>query len=121
MGVDLINDAGEEFQFRNAGWKFLLEFAESAGFIWPCNETGEALDRLSADQAALLADAIEKGVGTRSDAEAAKHASEVLTDRLVIPSKSPLFRNDPIVIDEKGIRYWRDFARFARLGGFNLS
>jgi hypothetical protein len=120
MGFDLCNDAGEEFQFNNAGWRCVMEFAASAGFVWPGDDDQQDMTRLTAEQALALADAIDRGIGMRASIDAAKHASELLTRRLVVPSKSPLFRNDPIVIQEKTINYWREFANFARAGGFSV-
>ncbi len=57
MGVDLIKDAGDEFQFNNSGWRYLIAFSEMHGFAWPSDAGVDATNSLSVDEAAALADA----------------------------------------------------------------
>ena len=116
MSVDLTNDSGETFDFSNAGWRHLIVFAEASGWHDESHED----DRASAEVAAALADAIERGMGPGSDAEVAERVGNVLTEQLVIPSGSDQFPSTPIVVAEKTIAYWREFMRFARRGGFRV-
>ena|SRR2546423_6388659 len=121
MGFDLMSESGEEFQFNNSGWRYLMEFAEAHGFRWPVESSGEEKDALSADESSALADAIERGIGDGSSFEIAARVSDELTKRLVTPTDSPLFRNDPLKFDARTIDYWNEFVRFARRGGFSMT
>src|SRR5262245_50985871 len=120
MAVELQSEVGEEFEFNNRGWHYLNQFAEVLGFCWPHDSDGAEKRSLSKSEASELADAIERGVGSGSPSEIAVRVSALLTQRLVVPSKSPLFANDPIKIEARTIDYWKQFVRFARRGGFSV-
>jgi hypothetical protein len=121
MSVDLKSETGEQFEFRNYAWHCLSTLAEANGFddAW-CIEPEEGVCIMPAAAAARLADAVQKSLIGGDDAEIAKKVSTRLTELLVEPASSPLFRNDPIEFTERGVAYWRDFIRFARLGGFTI-
>jgi len=120
MGVDLRNELGEKFFINNTGWRYLLEFARARGFAWPMDQAGDEAEALTSTQSAALASAIEVGIGDGRAEEVAIRVSEELTRRLVTPSTSPIFRQEPIALPAKTIDYWREFARFARRGGFAI-
>jgi hypothetical protein len=120
MGFDLRSTSGEEFWFNNSGWRYLMTFAEAHGFEWPRDSRGEEKDALTADDAAALADAIERGIGQESLSELAKRVSTELTSLLVTPSESPLFSNEPLAFRPDVIDSWRQFIHFARKGGFSI-
>ena len=121
MGVELSSESGEQFQSNSSGWRYLTEFAGAHGFRWPATESGEEIDALDAHQAAALANAVEQGIGRGTSAESAVRVSEELTNLLVPPTDSPMFKNDPLKFEERTIDYWKEFIRFARCGGFTLS
>jgi hypothetical protein len=121
MSFDLQSESGEEFSFSNSGWTYLLEFAAMNGFGWPVEANGDDKESLSAGEAAAMADAVISGIGAALPTDVAERVSEQLTQRLVTPSKSALFREDPLRIDAKTIEYWKSFAAFARRGGFTAS
>jgi hypothetical protein len=120
MGFDLTSESGEKFQFSNSGWRHMMEFAKSHGFVWPAAEGEEDKGELTATEAAALASAIEQGIGDAPASEIAPVVSEHLTKLLVTPSRSDRFPIDPIRIKPRTIDYWRQFIRFARLGGFSV-
>jgi hypothetical protein len=119
MGVDLTSDSGAEFQFPNAAWFRLLSLAHAHG--WDPEGELEDLDRYSADQAAQLAESLEKALGSGSDAEVAQRLSQQLTELLVTPSSSSMFPGHPITFEVRAVPYWREFIAFARRGGFSVS
>jgi hypothetical protein len=65
MSFDLVSECGEQLDFNNSGWRYLLEFAELHGFTWPVDDAGEDRDSLTSDQAKALADAVERGIADR--------------------------------------------------------
>jgi hypothetical protein len=121
MGFDLRSDSGDEFWINNTGWRYLLTFAAAHGFCWPLKDDGDEYESLTADEAGLLANAVEHGMGEEPSLALAAKVSAVLTRLLVTPSDSTLFRDDPIELKPSSIEHWRDFVRFARKGGFSLS
>src|SRR4051794_26619683 len=120
MGVDLLSSSGEEFYFNNAGWRYLLTYAEAHGFRWPAAPDGDERDGLSAEEAADLAGVLEQCLAGRSLTDAAAHVSMELTNLLLIPSESELFRDDPVKVTAQTIEHWLRFAQFARTGGFSV-
>jgi hypothetical protein len=120
VGFDLQSETGEQFWFNNRGWRYVLTFAEAHGFRWPLEPDGEEKETLDAPQAAALADAIERGLGSDGSAAAADRVSAELTALLVTPSDSPVFSDAPLRFEAKTIDYWRQFIAFARLGGFEI-
>jgi hypothetical protein len=119
MGVDLKSESGDEFQFNNSGWRRIIALAEGNGFDDSnCSEPEEGVCVVPAASAIALADAIEKSLTGGDDAEIARRVSHRLTELLVEPSSSPMFPDDPIQFNERGVKYWREFVRFARRGGF---
>jgi hypothetical protein len=120
MGFDFASESGEEFWINTTDWRHLLTFAEAHGFRWPVKEDGEEYQSLTANDAGLLANVIERGLGDESSTALVSKISEELSRLLVTPSDSPLFRGDPIEVTERSLDYWREFASFARKGGFTL-
>jgi hypothetical protein len=98
----------------------MIEFAAIHGFRWPTDNKGEDVARLTMAQSNGLADAIERGIKNRGSIEAAGLVSQALTQRLVTPSESALFPSDPRSVTATTIDYWKEFARFARVGGFSI-
>jgi hypothetical protein len=121
MGFDLRSVSGEQFWMNNTGWRYLLTLAEAHGFRWPANADDEENQALTADEAVLLANVIERQLGDEGSAALTSKISQELTKLLVIPSSSPQFRNDPIQITAQSVDHWREFVQFARKGGFSLS
>ena len=95
MGFDLTNEAGEEFQFNNTGWQYVMEFAVAHGFRWPVDASGDEVETLTSSQARELADALERGFGAAPADQVAPRVSEELTKLLVTPSTAPTFTTDP--------------------------
>jgi hypothetical protein len=120
MGVDLRSTSGEEFQFSNSGWRYLIAFAEAHGFSWPLESNGEEREALDADQAAALANAVDRGIGSESSEQAARRASAELTKLLVTPSPSTLFSDEPLNFPPETIEQWKRFIGFALAGGFSM-
>ena len=120
MGVDLRSTSGDEFQFSNSGWRYLIAFAETHGFQWPIEVDGEDKDALDADEAAALARAIERGMGSGSSSEMAQRISTELTKLLVTPSSSELFSNEQLIFRPETVDHWIRFVSFARSGGFSM-
>ena len=121
MSFDLLNDAGEGMSFSNTGWRHLLEFARAHGFRWPKQQNGEDADSLTSAASREMAGAIEGGMGVGSAAEVAARVSDELTKLLVIRSTSAHFRQEPITLTPQSIEHWREFAAYARRGGFSIS
>lgn len=117
MSVELINDAGESFNFSNRGWFLVVEFSNAYGWSRVVDDEDA---RLNADQASEMANAIEIGIGEGSSDETSVRVAREMTDRLVVPSQSAMFSNEPIVINASTILYWKQFISFARRGGFSI-
>ena len=122
MSVDLTNHAGEPFGFSNTAWFRILTLAQAHGWSPHDDDTGEdGPEQFSTEQAGALADALDRAIGPRNDADAARWVSHELTRLLVTPSSSPLFSDEPISFEARAVRHWREFIAFARRGGFSVS
>ena len=121
MSVELTNDQGAEFQFSNHAWFLLMNYAAAQGFRWPLDDNGDDNEELTDHESAALADAIERGVGNAPASDVAERISRELTERLVTPSTSPMFRNEPIEVQARTVEYWKQFISFARQGGFSAA
>ena len=112
MGVEFFSESGKQFRFTNAAWRYASNFAEANGWK-PSDPDAEGF---TAEESSALADAIERGIAGKSPQE----ISEFLTRLLVLPSNSPMFPDDPIHVDDKTLKYWREFIEFARAGAMRL-
>ena len=121
MGFDLLSETGEELDFSNSAWRYLVEFAAMNGFAWPVDGNGDDKEALTSAEATEMANAITHGLGDGPAEAMARRASQELSHRLVQPTDSAMFRNDPIQLNEKTIEYWKRFVAFARRGGFSIS
>ncbi|HEY2589526.1 MAG TPA: hypothetical protein VGI81_27515 [Tepidisphaeraceae bacterium] len=135
MSIDVTFENGKATFFSNVGWANLLAFAEEYGWTaartgapeewdarepWPGHYDPAEGQKITADDARRIAEALRKGLNDPDRQVAANRVAAKLSGELQSATSSPNATIQAFRFEERALAYWHEFILNALESGFSI-
>jgi hypothetical protein len=136
MSVDVTFDNDKATFFSNVGWANLLAFAEEYGWTptgtgapenwdareaWPGHYDPAEGQKVEAEDARRMADALKRGLEDPDRQAAANRVAAKLAAEVRAATSSPDAGIKAFRFEERAVAYWHEFIVYAFESGFSIS